>query len=64
MDKYFKGYCPVLDDESNICITYLNASALASQGFVKDCFRCKHSLQNGCHMPNCPIYEAAPDALQ
>ncbi len=63
MDKRFTGYCPVLDDESSISITYLNASTLHSQSLIKDCFRCDHSRQKGCHISDCPIYEAAPDAL-
>ena len=63
MDKRFTGYCPVLDKEYDIYITYLNASTLHSQSFIKDCFRCEHSLQKDCHISDCPIYEAAPDAL-
>ena len=63
MDKRFTGYCPVLDDEYSICITYLNASTPQSQCFIKDRFRCDHSRQKGCHIADCPIYEAAPDAL-
>ena len=63
MDKFFKDYCPVLDDEYSICITYLKASTLRSQSYIKDTFRCKHSYQKGCPLSGCPIYEAAPDAL-
>lgn len=57
------GYCPVLDDECCIQITYLDASTLYSQEFVKDSFRCKHSIHIGCSLPDCPIFESAPDAL-
>lgn len=63
MDKCFTGYCPVLDDEHSIRITYLNASTLHSQNFLKDCFRCEHSHQKGCHISDCPIYGSAPDTL-
>lgn len=63
MKKYITGYCPVLDDECRIQITYLDTSTLYSQGFVKDCFRCEHSIHTGCSLPDCPIYESAPDTL-
>lgn len=63
MDKYFTGYCPVLDGEHSIRITYLNASTLHNQSFIKERFHCKHSLQNGCQLPDCPVYGAAPETL-
>lgn len=63
MKKYITGYCPVLDDECRIQITYLDASTLHTQGFVKDSYRCEHSIHTGCRFPDCPIYESAPDAL-
>lgn len=63
MNKRFTDYCPVLDDEYSICITYLNVSTLHSQSFIKERFRCEHSSQKGCYISDCPIYEAAPDTL-
>lgn len=63
MKKYITGYCPVLNDEYHIQITYLDASTLHEQSFVKDSFQCEHSGHTGCHMPDCPIYESAPDTL-
>lgn len=63
MKKYVTGHCPVLDDECLIQITYLDASTLHTQGFVKDSFRCEYSIYTDCPFPDCPIYESAPDAL-
>jgi hypothetical protein len=64
MQRIATGYCPTLDDECSIQITYLNASTLKKQGFVKSSFRCKHSAYASCHISSCPIFEAAPETLQ
>lgn len=64
MQKIVTGYCPTLDDECSIQITYLDASTLENQGFVKGRFRCKHSVYASCHVSSCPIFEAAPETLQ
>lgn len=64
MDKYVTGYCPTLDKECSIKITYLNASTLYNPGFIKSHFICKHAMPADCHIPGCPIFEAAPETLQ
>ena len=63
MDKFVTGYCPTLEEEYSIKITYLNASTLQNQSFIKDTFKCEHSIRTGCSMPHCPIYKSAPDDL-
>ena len=63
MKKYATGHCPILDDEYRIQITYLDASTLRNKSFIKDSFKCEHSIHVGCRLTDCPIYDSAPDTL-
>lgn len=64
MKKYTTGHCPILNDECRIQITYIDASTLYNRSFVKDSFKCEHSIHTSCRLPSCPIYDSAPDTLQ
>lgn len=63
MDKIVTGYCPAINDECSIRVTYCNVSVLEGQGFEKGRFQCKHSIYADCHISNCPIYKSAPETL-
>ncbi len=58
------GYCPVLNEDCSIKVTYIQVQALSFSGFTKDIFQCEHI--KGCTLPDprkCPLYSNAPPGL-
>lgn len=60
IEKPITGYCPTLDEDCTIRITYNGVF----QSYIKDRFYCKHSYENNCPVSDCPIYLSAPDELR
>ena len=55
------GYCPVLNDDCSIKVTYIQVHTLNFGGFTKDIFQCEHIKD--CPLPDpgkCPLYSNAP----
>lgn len=64
MYKNVAGYCPVLDENFSIRVSYQEISASTFHGHIKDTFRCEYNVSKGiCPLPDCPIYLSAPDTL-
>lgn len=64
MLKCITGYCPILEEDYSIHVTYDKVSTLTFQGFIKDTFQCEYVLsENACPITDCPIYLAAPETL-
>lgn len=59
MDKreYFKGFCPVINENMEIVIDYLDASTGLRKEYVKGRMHCINEKK--CNT-DCPIYENAP----
>ena len=66
MKKYVScnGYCPVLESDYSITITYLEYKTLRERAFIKDTFSCEYcDISMPCSSGNCPIYNSAPVEL-
>jgi len=65
MFQNITGYCPMLNENYSIRVTYEKVSTHTLQGFIKGTFRCEHNIYgDSCQIPDCPIYLSAPDTLQ
>ena len=64
MRKKIAGYCPTLDKDYSITVTYIDGSTLSQRCLIKDTFRCEHNTYgDACTLSDCPLYESAPDSL-
>ena len=63
MNKIISGFCPIIEEDYSISVSYVDVSTLSSKKYIKSLARCEHSMVDGCPINECPILKSAPEAL-
>jgi hypothetical protein len=67
MNKSFSGFCPILQKEFAVRVSYLDASDQSDVRpvYVKGTFRCDFTARGGkCDIARCPIEALAPEEIR
>lgn len=63
MKKAITGFCPVIESEHTIFMTYIDASTFAERVFVKDKAECSLRDRGMCQQKECPLKLSAPNEI-